>query len=74
MSVKKILKLFASGGVPELSEGFCLYLAYSFSGYLKALSNLLKSAGSSVVKTEAESEHFRLAVGKRSQNLVKLLL
>lgn len=52
-SIEKILKLFASGGVSELSQSLGLYLPYSFSCDLKALTYFFKSTGPAVVKTEA---------------------
>ena len=74
LSVEEVLDLLASAGVAELSEGFCLDLAYTLTGNVKALAYLLKCTGLAVLKTETELEHLCLTVCKCGKYLVELLL
>ena len=55
--VEEVLDLFASAWVTKLSECLCFDLTYSFTGNVKALTDLFKSTRLSVLKTESELEY-----------------
>ena len=74
LSVEEVLDLLASAGVTELSESFCLYLADTLTGNVKALTYFLKGTGLAVLKTETELQHLCLTVCKCGEYLVELLL
>ena len=74
ISIKEILDLFASAGVTELSESLCLDLSDTLSGNIKLLAHLFKSTGTAVLKTESETEHLFLTLGKGGKHLAKLFL
>ena len=58
----------------ELSESLCLDLSDTLSGNVKLLAHLFKSTGTAVLKTESETEHLFLTLGKGGKHLAKLFL
>ena len=60
LSVKKILDLFASAGVSQLSESFSLNLADAFTCNVEFFAHFLKGTASAVFQTKAQSEDLSL--------------
>ena len=57
----------------ELAKSLCFYLAYTLTGNVEYLADLLKGAGTAVLKTKTQSEHSFLPRGEGGENFGELL-
>ena len=56
----------------KLSERLCLDLSDTLTSDVELLSNLLKCAGSTVLKTESELDNLLFSGGKSMQDVAEL--
>ena len=64
-SVQKILELFAAARMSKLTKRLRLNLADTFTGNVKLLAHFLQRAGTAVLQSKTQPQHFLFPISQR---------